>query len=74
MTAEAKIARILDAENDEYRRLAVEHKSLAEKIAEMDAKVYLSPEDEFERNKLKKLKLLKKDRMAELIRDYKGKN
>ena len=37
----------------------------------MDKKVYLTPEEEIERKRIQKLKLSRKDRMAELIRDYK---
>lgn len=74
MPRDAEIARILDEGHEEYRRLAVEHKSLDEKVAEMESKGYLTPEEDLERNKLKKLKLKKKDRMAEIVREYKSKN
>jgi len=40
-------------------------------LAEIDSKRYLTSEEEVERKKLQKQKLLKKDRMAELVRDYK---
>ena len=70
MTSDAEIAKILDTESDEYRKLAVEHKSLHEKLSAFDVKVYLSPEEELERNTLKKLKLQKKDRMTRIIQEH----
>jgi uncharacterized protein YdcH (DUF465 family) len=36
--------------------------------------VYLSPEEEFERRRLQKLKLATKDKMMEMIRRYKAGN
>ncbi len=57
--------------NEEFRKLAEEHHSLEGLLAEIDKKVYLTPEEEVERKKIQKQKLLKKDRMAELIRDFK---
>ena len=37
----------------------------------MDKKVYLNPEEDIERKKLAKQKLLKKDKIAEMVREYK---
>ncbi len=68
---EQEIAEILLKGNEEYRKLGEEHKSLEEILAEMDKKIYLTPEEEIERKRIQKLKLSKKDRMAELIREYK---
>jgi hypothetical protein len=68
---EQEIAEILLKENEEYKKLGDEHKSLKEALAEIDRKVYLTSEEEVERKRIQKLKLVKKDRMAELIREYK---
>lgn len=65
-----EIRELLGRENEEFKKLDEEHKSLKSLLAEMDRKVYLSADEEMERKKLQKLKLSKKDRMAELIRDY----
>jgi len=51
--------------------LTEEHKTLEELLAKIDSKRYLTPEEEVERKKIKKQKLLKKDRMATLVREYK---
>jgi len=40
-------------------------------LLEIDKKVYLTPEEELERKKMQKQKLLKKDLMAEMIREFK---
>lgn len=68
---EQEIAEILLKENEEYKKLGDEHKSLKEVLAEIDRKVHLTAEEEVERKRIQKLKLVKKDRMAEIIRDYK---
>ncbi|MDI6745335.1 MAG: hypothetical protein QMD07_08170, partial [Thermodesulfovibrionales bacterium] len=68
---EEEIADILLKENEEYKKLGDEHKSLKEALAEIDRKIHLTPEEEVERKRIQKLKLVKKDRMAELIREYK---
>ena len=65
-----EIKELLRRENEEFRKLNEEHKNLKTLLAEMDKKVYLSVDEEIERKKLQKLKLSKKDRMAEFIRDY----
>jgi uncharacterized protein YdcH (DUF465 family) len=68
---EQEIAEVLVKESVEYRKLGEEHKSLEQVLAEMNRKVYLTPEEEVEKKRIQKLKLTKKDRMAELIREYK---
>ncbi len=68
---EQEIVESLRKESEEFRKLAEEHHSLEGILSEIDKKVYLTPEEEVERKKIQKQKLLKKDRMAELIRDFK---
>jgi hypothetical protein len=68
---EQEIIELLKKENEEFRKLEEEHKNLKNNLVEIDRKVYLTTEEEVERKKLQKLKLIKKDRMAELIREYK---
>lgn len=68
---EHEIVELLKKENEEFRKLSEEHRSLDVLLAEIDSKRYLTPEEEFERKKLQKQKLLKKDRMAELVREFK---
>lgn len=68
---EQEIVESLKKENEEFRKLIEEHHNLDGLLTEMDRKVYLTPEEELERKKMQKQKLARKDRMAELIRDYK---
>lgn len=68
---EQEIVELLKKENDEFRKLSEEHRQLDMILAEMDGKRYLTPEEEFERKKIQKQKLMKKDKMAALVREYK---
>ncbi len=66
-----QIAEILTKESDEFKKLAAEHRLLDSKAADLAGKHYLSTEEEIEKKRIQKLKLLKKDRMEELIIRYK---
>ncbi|MBI4687203.1 MAG: DUF465 domain-containing protein [Nitrospirae bacterium] len=65
-----EIAEILKNENEEYRKLDEEHRIFKIRLAEIDKKKFLTAEDETERKKIQKQKLIQKDRMAEIIREY----
>ncbi len=65
-----EVVEILRKENDEFRQLEEEHRSLEERLAELENKHFLTTEDEVEVKAIKKQKLIKKDRMAELIREF----
>jgi len=71
---EQEIIERLKKENAEFRKVLEEHHGLDATLAEIDRKVYLTPEEEVERKKLQKQKLAKKDKMAEYIRDFKKAN
>lgn len=45
----------------------MEHRTLDGKLKEFDRKVYLSPDEEMERKRLQKLKLAKKDKIAQRL-------
>lgn len=68
---EHEIVEFLKKENEEFKRLSEEHRNLDGLLAEIDRKRYLTPEEEVERKKIQKQKLSKKDKMAELVREYK---
>ena len=67
---EQEIVEKLLRESEEFKKVSGEHHKLDEVLAEIDRKVYLTPEEELERKKLQKQKLLKKDQMAEIIRQF----
>ncbi|MEN2995197.1 MAG: DUF465 domain-containing protein [Thermodesulfovibrio sp.] len=70
---EEEIIEVLKKENEEFRKLYEEHRNLDRILDEMNKKLYLTPEEEFEKKRMQKEKLYKKDKMAEMIRQYKMK-
>ncbi len=74
LVKEEAVVKILLESNEEFKKLYNEHLELEKKIAEFDSKHYLTPEEELERKRLQKIKLAGKDRMFELIKEYKNQN
>ena len=58
--------------SDEAERLRREHSELQARLEELDNRLYLTPQEEFERKTIQKLKLQKKDRIAALAVSYAG--
>ena len=56
--------------NEEFRELASKHHSLEDRLHELEAKPYLSDEEQLEEVSLKKRKLHIKDQMESLLRHY----
>ena len=54
--------------NDEFRRLRAEHQTHEQELAAIQARPFLTAEQEWRVSELKKLKLIAKDRMEALIR------
>ena len=69
---EEEIIEILKKENEEFRKLYEEHRQLDSILVEMNKKPYLTPEEEIEKKRMQKEKLYKKDKMAEMIRQYRS--
>ena len=65
-----EIIALLKRDHEEFKKLDEEHRKFEAILSEIDRKVYLTTEEEVERKKIQKLKLAGKDRMAELIREY----
>ena len=61
--AEEAEASLTDAE---LVRLEREHRELKARLSELNSRLYLSAEEQVERKKIQKLKLAKKDRLAQL--------
>ncbi|HIJ59526.1 MAG TPA: YdcH family protein [Nitrospirae bacterium] len=68
---EQEIVEILKQQNEEFKKLALEHRELDTRLSEITKKPYLTPEEEVEKKRMQKEKLMKKDKMADLIREYK---
>jgi uncharacterized protein YdcH (DUF465 family) len=64
---EAIVQRLIEL-NEEFRRLHDEHQAHERELAELRARPFLSPEQQWRESELKKLKLIRKDRMEALIR------
>lgn len=67
MDSKDPIIRSLLEENEEFRSLFSEHEELENKLAKLDSIHYLTPQQEIERNNIKKIKLRGMDRMQEII-------
>ena len=71
--AEAQEVKNLLLQSDEtYRQLASRHHELDTRLHELSEKHYLSTSEQFEEVTLKKRKLALKDRMEEIVRQFRG--
>jgi uncharacterized protein YdcH (DUF465 family) len=61
----------LRTENPEYQRWEQEHSKLEHTLSSFESHRYLTPEEEVERKRIQKLKLVAKDRMMDMIRSFK---
>lgn len=66
LSQEAKMAALVE-KDPEFKALVQEHRRLDEQLKEFERKVYLTPDEEIERKRLQKLKLAKKDRIAQRL-------
>ena len=64
---EVLIQRLTEA-NEEFRRLREEHQGYDRELADLQARPFLTVEQQWRVSELKKLKLMAKDRMEALIR------
>jgi uncharacterized protein len=62
----------LMATNEEFRSLAAKHADLKRQVDAIETKPRLTPEDELEENRLKKLKLRVKDQMNDIMARYRA--
>ncbi len=69
--SEEEIIEVLKRDNEEFRKVYQEHRELDSMLSEFNKKHHLNAEEEIEMNRMKKAKLQKKDRIAEMIREYK---
>jgi len=67
---EEEIIELLSQQDEEFRRLREEHQWLHRKVDELNEKEVLTPAERLRREELKKRKLLLKDRMEEIIEEY----
>jgi uncharacterized protein YdcH (DUF465 family) len=60
----------LMATNEEFRSLAEQHSRFHKELEDLEAKAYLSPDEEAEEHRLKKQKLRLKDQMNSIMARY----
>ncbi len=60
----------LRSENSEFQRWEQEHSKLEENLSQFTSHRHLTPEEEAEEKRIKKLKLIAKDRMMALVRQH----
>jgi uncharacterized protein len=58
--------------NQEFRELASKHHNLDDRLHELESKHYLSDAEQFEEISIKKRKLLVKDQMEVILRNYRS--
>jgi uncharacterized protein len=56
--------------DEELKRYVDDHRRLESELEKFNKRVYLTPEEEMERKKLQKKKLLGKDRILEILSRY----
>ncbi|MCI0371447.1 MAG: DUF465 domain-containing protein [candidate division NC10 bacterium] len=71
---EAQLFARLKEEHPEFRRLAEKHREYDQKIGEFDRIYYLTTEQERKRKELQKMKLVVKDQMYAIMRQFMGQN
>lgn len=62
----------LMATSEEFRQLAAQHAEYDRLLDAIEAKPHVTPEDEVEEHRIKKLKLRVKDQMNEVMARYKA--
>jgi len=68
--SDAELMESLKKENKDFKKLCEEHEGLKKKIRELDKGKFHIPEQEAEIIRLKKLKLNCKDKIHQLLTDY----
>ncbi len=58
--------------NEGFRRLALEHSEHSKKLDELASRSYLTPEEQVEEVRLKKMKLRLKDQMEQIMSRYRA--
>jgi len=60
-------------ENEELGKLVREHKEFESQLEELKKRLYLSDEENREKRRLQKIKLAGRDRIEQILRDYRAK-
>lgn len=71
LTQDEELKAHLLSTNEQFRTLAEQHARLKHEIDVIESKSHVTPDDEVEEHRLKKLKLQVKDQMTEILEQYK---
>ncbi len=58
--------------NEEFRRLAEQHREYGQKLEALNSRQYLTPEEQVEEVRLKKIKLRLKDQMEGMLSRFRA--
>lgn len=58
--------------DEEFRRLAEQHRQYKQRLQELASRPYLTPQEQVEETQLKKLKLRLKDQMQQIMERYRA--
>lgn len=67
---EKKIKEVLLKDSQEFRKVFEQHRKLDYQLARFQSKSYLSEEDKWKEKQIKKNKLLLKDRLYRMMKEY----
>jgi uncharacterized protein YdcH (DUF465 family) len=70
--AQTELKAHLMATSEEFRQLAAQHAEYDRMLDAIEAKPHVTPEDEVEEHRIKKLKLRVKDQMNEVMARYRA--
>ena len=68
--SEAEVRGILSKKNYEFRKLMEKHQGFEKRLEEFHKRPFLSSTEQIEVTNLKKAKLKLKDRMEQIVRDF----
>ncbi|OQW62675.1 MAG: hypothetical protein A4S17_01420 [Proteobacteria bacterium HN_bin10] len=72
MLTDERISQLLRQSNQEFRELEETHHRLDVELTDLQRRHVLTPQEEATKKHIQKEKLAKKDRMAELVRQYRA--
>ncbi len=67
---ETEIKKYLRENNEEFHRLEQKHRQYKKQLAEIANNLFLTPEQQREKKDIKKLKLKVKDKLHQMVVDY----
>jgi uncharacterized protein YdcH (DUF465 family) len=70
LLGEAELREQLIGANEQFRKLAAEHKVYSDQLDKLTSRAYLTEEEKLQETTLKKKKLLLKDQMYSMVQKY----